>query len=243
MEQGTNADLSMRLSRMERRLRIFQALFGVTMLALAAGVVLLFLRPSPRYDRSSNVLHVRGLIVEDDAGHDRILIGAPVPSASGRKRKDNTVGLIVLGENGADRVALAAPMPAPQIQGVIGTRIGAGTGLVVDDEQGDERGGMAVLDNDGRISLGLDYPHGSGEAINLGVLPGEASITLHDTNTSTRAALVERNDAAPIIFGLDRRTAATSDLTTVRLNPYQVKHVTFKATDELLNAALDNASH
>lgn len=227
---------------MEGRLRAFQVLFGVTAIALAVALISLFLRPTLRYDQASNVLRVRGLIVEDDAGHDRILIGAPIPPASGRKRKDNTVGLIVLGENGADRVALAVPMPAPQIQGAIGKRIGGGSGLVVDDEQGDERGGMGVLDNDGRMTLGLDYPHGNGEAISLGVLPGETSITIHDSKTITRASLLERNDAAPIILGLDLPNATTSDITTMRLNPYRVKHVTIKASDEALNAALDNAS-
>lgn len=242
MEQQINSDLTMRLLQMERRLRFFQVIVGLAALSLAAGVILLFLRPAPRYDRSAHVLRVKGLIVEDDAGHDRILIGAPVPSVSGRKRKDDTVGLIVLGENGADRVALAAPMPESQIQGVIGKRTGGGSGLVVDDEQGDERGGWGILDNDGRVTLGLDFPHGNGEAISLGVLPGETSISIHDTKTIMRASLLERNDASPIIVGLDLRNPKTADVTTVRLNPYLVNHVAIQATDEALNTALDNAS-
>jgi hypothetical protein len=240
MEQEARSDLFTRLSRMERQLRVFQVLLSLTILALAASVILLSLRHSPRYDRSGDVLRVKGLIVEDGAGHDRILIGAPIPSASGRKRKDNTVGLIVLGPTGLDRLSLAAPGPEPQIQGVIGHRIGGEAGLLLNDPQGDERGGFGVLDNDGRVSLGLDYPHGTAEAIDLGVLPGETSLSIHDSKSITRASLLERNDAAPILFGLDLSPTA-ADITTVRLNPYQVKHVAIKPSDEALNAALDNA--
>jgi hypothetical protein len=61
-----------------------------------------------------NLVRVRGLVVEDAAGRERILIGAPVPAVKGRKRRDDSVGFIVLGENGADRVTLTAPMPEPQ---------------------------------------------------------------------------------------------------------------------------------
>lgn len=66
---------------------------------------------------SDAVLRIRGLVIEDASGHDRILIGAPVPGVNGRKRQDDTVGVIVLGENGNDRVVLGAPLPAPHIGG------------------------------------------------------------------------------------------------------------------------------
>jgi isoaspartyl peptidase/L-asparaginase-like protein (Ntn-hydrolase superfamily) len=93
------------------------------------------------------------------------LIGAPIPKVPGRKRQDDTVGLIILGENGADRVALSAPGPNPQINGRVSKRVGAGAGLLVDDSEGNERGGFGVLDNDSRVTLGLDYPGGAGEAL------------------------------------------------------------------------------
>ena len=62
--------------------------------------------------------------------------------------------------------------------------------------------GIGVLDNDGRVALGLDYPNGEGEAITLGVLPGENSIAIHDSKTIIRAAFLERKDAAPIMYGV-----------------------------------------
>lgn len=99
----------------------------------------------------------------------------------------------------------------------------------MDDAAGDERGGFGVLDNDGRVTLGLDYPHGNGEAISLGVIPGETSISIHDSKTITRASLVERNDAPPLLFGLDFSGGSKLDMSILRLNPYRVHHVEIKS--------------
>lgn len=168
--------------------------------------------------------------------------GAPVPAVNGRKRHDDTIGLIVLGENGADRLALAAPTPEPQIHGVIGKRIGGQAGFVVDDENGNERGGMGVLDNDGRVTLGLDYPNGESETITLGVLPGENSIALHDSKSIIRAAFLQRKDSTPIMYGLNLLSPARAAMGILRLDPYGLKHVVIKANDESLNKALDDMS-
>ncbi len=224
MEQiGTGLDV--RVARLERCLKLFQMISAGTAVIACLSVVC-FMLEHQSYDRGrADILRVRGLIVEDAAGYDRILIGAPVPAVNGRKRRDNTVGLIVLGENGADRLALAAPTPEPQIHGVIAKRIGGQAGFVVDDENGDERGGFGVLDNDGRVSLGLDYPHGTAEAISIGVLPGENSIAIHDSRSIIRAAFLERKDSPPIMYGV-----------------HLFKHVVTQASDAALNRALDDMS-
>jgi hypothetical protein len=190
MEQGADSELQMRIKRVEQRLRLFQVVTALGAIVLSAAIFLA-LRPNLRNYRPRDVLRVRGLIIEDDRGRERVLIGAPVPNVAGRKRQDDTVGLIVLGENGADRVALAAPGPDPQINGHVSKRIGTDAGLLVDDSEGNERGGFGVLDNDSRVIFGLDYPRGMGEAITLGVIPQEgASIQVHDTHSFVRAALI-----------------------------------------------------
>ncbi len=233
------SDLESQVSRLEKRLRRLQVL---TFLSIAVLVtVLSFLANNYFASRKSlGVLRVKGLIVEDAAGRERILMGAPIPGQ--RKRRDDTVGLIVLGESGADRIAIGAPMPDPQINGMIGKRTGAGAGLVFDDANGDERGGLGVMDNDGRATFGLDYPHGAGEAISLGVLPGETSLSIHDTKTMIRAAFLERNDSSPILYGINLRGSSAGDMGILRLNPYMVKHVSIKASDAALNKALDEAA-
>lgn len=239
-ENQLRSAVELRFTRAERKLKRFQALSFGAILVLTACVIYLAQQSRFQTRHSNNVLRVRGLIVEDAMGRERILIGAPVPAVSGRKRRDDTVGFIVVGENGADRVALAAPVPEPQTQGVVAKRIGNAAGLVLDDENGNERGGMGVLDNDGRVTLGLDYPNGTGEAITMAVLPGETSLQFHDTKTTIRAALLERNDAAPIMYGLSFRSPSTIDMGILRFNPYLVKHVVIEASDEALNKALDD---
>jgi hypothetical protein len=183
---------------------------------------------------------VRGIVIEDDKGHERVLIGAPIPKVAGRKRQDDTAGLIILGENGADRVALAAPVPDPQINGHVSKRMGSGAGLLVDYSEGNERGGFGVLDNDSRVTLGLDYPSGAGEAITLSVIPKDgASLQVHDTRSFVRAALIERDDSAKF-YGTSFRDKSTLDLTILRLSPYLVRRTVITPSDEGLAKALDS---
>ena len=91
---------------------------------------------------ADGVLRARGLIIEDEAGRERILIGAPVPEAANRVRTDEarvqevwasrypdadgymgyyqgysheTNGLLILSEDGFDRLVLGDPVPDPNI--------------------------------------------------------------------------------------------------------------------------------
>lgn len=217
-----------------------QAAISAVVMVIGIGVVYFSLHSHFSSTQSNGILRVKGLIVEDTESRERILIGAPVPAGTGRKRRDGAVGLLVLGENGADRVAIGAPYPDPQIQGRVVDRVGRGAGLVFDDANGDERGGFGVMDNDGRATFGLDYPHGTGEAITLSVLPGETALSIHDSKTMIRASLVERNDAAPLLFGLNPKGVVSGDISILRLNPYRIRRVPI-ASDEALNKALDEA--
>lgn len=90
--------------------------------------------------RSSEVLRVRGLIIEDRDGRERILLGAPVPKVTGRKRADDVTGLVVLGDNGADRV---------QIGNVAGLKVAGEHG------PGFERIGLVVNNKTGKALMKL----------------------------------------------------------------------------------------
>jgi hypothetical protein len=124
------------LRRLERQLRVFQiiSLLAIGVLALTTYFIV---HPLLR-EYSNGVLRVRGIIVEDEQGHERILLGAPVPQVSGRKRKDAMTGVLVLGQNGA----FGALSPDLQTKGALKARIGAAAGLAVNDENGNERGGF-----------------------------------------------------------------------------------------------------
>src|SRR5437667_8672255 len=132
----TPMSFELRLVRTEKRLKMLELLLiGIVVIGGLAFYAGLKFR-----DRSSGgVLRVKGLIIEDGSGHDRILLGAPIPVDSGRKHHDETVGMVILGGAGVDRVVLGAPVPEPQINGRIGTRVGRSTGFILNDENGDER--------------------------------------------------------------------------------------------------------
>lgn len=76
-------------------------------------------------------------------------------------------GMLVLDEHGFDRVAIGDSVPDPNI----GRRIGAGTGMVINDAQGYERSGYNLIRSGGhdRIVIGLDDNDGN-EGVTLGVI-------------------------------------------------------------------------
>lgn len=91
--------LEERVDYLERRLHLFRLAGAVGLLCLLVAVCgALRVRPA-NADDSGQVLHVRGLIVEDAQGRPRILLGAPVPKVAGRKRQDDGIGMIILSEN------------------------------------------------------------------------------------------------------------------------------------------------
>lgn len=139
------------------------------------------------------VIRTRGIVVVDEAGRERILIGAPIPYARNRVRTDtlrvarewgpifpdsakymgwyrnyrhSMHGMLVMDENGFDRLAIGDSTPDPNI----GRRIGPATGIEINDEQGFERSGYALLRVGGssRVVLGLDSRNGTeGAALSL----------------------------------------------------------------------------
>ena len=166
--------MSTETQQIKRTLRWLQGYAALMTIAL----VVLFIRGATATD---GVLRVRGLIIEDEAGRERILIGAPIPEAANRVRTDearvwelwgprfpdleqylgwyrdyqhSTNGILILSEDGFDRLVLGDPVPDPNI----GKRIGPNTGLLVNDPEGFERSGYGLIDVEGqyRVGLGID---------------------------------------------------------------------------------------
>lgn len=154
-------------------------------LLLTLAVIIALIRGfSTEQHLSVETIRVRGIIVEDIDGNERILIGAPVPFASNRVRTDtnrvkrywgknfppeymnwyasydhDNYGILILDSLGFDRIAIGSPAPDPNI----GKRIGASTGMIINDQNGFERTGYGILDVNGenRVILGLDNENGS----------------------------------------------------------------------------------
>ena len=174
---------------------------------LSAVVLVLLIAAFRGGNSEDQVIRARGLIIVDAAGHERILIGAPIPTARNRVRTDSARvrqiwgpqfpkeyltwyrayrhgmnGMLVLDEQGFDRVAVGDSVPDPNI----GKRIGPSTGVVINDSRGFERTGYGLLHVDGsdRVVLGLDNNHGS-EALSLAVFDsGPVGIHVQDGATT-----------------------------------------------------------
>jgi hypothetical protein len=157
--------------------------------------------------RADDELRVRRLIVEDEEGRARIVLAAPITELEGRVRADPATGLLLLDENGIDRVVVGSPTTSPQIRGELARRIGPASGINFNDASGDERGGLGVLDNDGRAVLGLDREGGEGVAlfvtpdyaglmVNGGAGGGHNQRVFIGTSAETDTAVFNMDDAS-----------------------------------------------
>ena len=169
-----------RVVRLERNVRLLSLYATVLTLALTVLGLSAF-----RGSQRQNIVRTRGIVIEDEKGRERILIGAPIPFAKNRVRTDiarvqkewaprfpdsakymgyyknyrhSMHGMLILNEAGHDRLAIGDSTPDPNI----GRRIGPATGIELNDANGFERGGYGVLTVKGtdRIVLGLDSRQG-----------------------------------------------------------------------------------
>jgi hypothetical protein len=166
----TNTDLD----SLRRDVRFLKA-YALCATVIVATLLLAAFRP-----HAPDIIRARGLIIEDAAGRERILIGAPIPAAKNRVRtnlervrtiwgprfpkeymdyyatyRHDVHGMVVLDENGFDRVAIGDSVPDPNI----GKRIAPSAGIVINDAQGFERTGWGILrfaKGNYRVVLGLD---------------------------------------------------------------------------------------
>jgi hypothetical protein len=159
-------------------------------MVLIIAFVILSFTSQQRFD----VIRAKGIIIEDSAGKDRILIGAPIPGSAHRVRTDTARakkfwsrpykneqefmnayktyyhgvnGMIVMNENGFDRVILGDKLPDPNT----GKKIFESAGFLVNDREGWEKAGGGVnttKDGQSRAVFGLDDP--DGEAVHLAAL-------------------------------------------------------------------------
>ncbi len=177
-----------RLRALEGRLGRTQVALALTLIALTAFAVTGF-APAIHGTASQQrgALHLRGLVIEDDQGRPRVLLGAPAPNVAGRRRREAVDGIVLLGPNGADRVVISYPGLEPQVMGKVETRSVAipSAGFLINDSEGNERAGLGVSDDGSRVSLGLDYS--DRDAMGLLVSPSFSGLAAFARNG-------ERND-------------------------------------------------
>jgi len=153
-------------------------------IVLGLSIQILF---SFRETADNKILRAKGIVIVDEQGRERILIGAPLPQASNRVRTDTARvralwsqhfgdadqymkwyqdynhtanGLLILDEQGYDKVCLGDAVPDANI----GQHIGKQTGLIFCDNEGFERGGIGVINlgaNQNRVVMALDGENGT----------------------------------------------------------------------------------
>lgn len=142
-------------------------------------------------EQKFGVIRARGIVIEDSAGRDRILIGSPIPFSKFRVRTDTNLvrkywaknfgdgnqymqwykdyynsaeGIVVMNENGFDRVLLGDKLADPNT----GKRMFQSAGILWNDKEGWELGGAGVnttKEGKSRSVMGVDDR--DGEAVHI----------------------------------------------------------------------------
>lgn len=193
-------DIEVRYKRLKR------LLFGFVCLTLISFFSLGFLKAD-----KFELIRTRGIVIEDENGKDRILIGAPIPHSKDRVRTDTNLvrkyfasdihpknpnqymewykdyrhsafGMVVMNEKGMDVMQIGDQLSDPNV----GRRIFLPTGILLNNQNGLEVAGFGAHtfeDGRGGVALGLDDPTTGREALHAVVLSdGTRALILQDKN-------------------------------------------------------------
>lgn len=167
------------IEKLQRRVQQLQVMCAACLLLVTVVAVCGFATAHIKDPEAhGSVLHLRGLVIEDDQGRPRMLLGAPTPAVSGRRRPESVDGLVLLGPNGADRFVVSYPGYEPQVQGKVGKRQydAPSAGLMINDADGNERIGLGTSDDGSRSVLGMDYA--DRDAVGLLVSPNYSGLAM-----------------------------------------------------------------
>ena len=95
-----NSELEARVRVIERQLRLMQVVLTLGILALAVSAFF----SGPVRAQDQRALRLRTLVVEDAAGRDRIVFGAPLPDPQGRVSP--STGMVINDPQGVERFAV-----------------------------------------------------------------------------------------------------------------------------------------
>ena len=198
MNYESHADDMKQLRKSLRRTQILAAIcLGTTSLGLLVGAT-----------RGLQVLRAKGLIIVDEQGREKILLGSPVPVSSSRARKDaQTESLVFLGEDGSDRV-IVGQTPDPYVAGQTSKRVAEGWGSLYLDPKGTERAGMGFLGN-GRAAVVLDRPNGDALGMMVDDTSNYAGMLINYPSQETALELAVKNKQPSIsMFDMDGKSRA-----------------------------------
>lgn len=197
-------DILYRFEQMERKYRNLKFIFiGCLVLGLVGFMSFSFSATATKQTEKFDLIRAKGIIIEDNAGKDRILIGAPLPASKDRVLSNETKhitafgkwdgknkwradykdlrttvnGMAVVNSEGFDIVTVGEDLPGPNG----GKRIGKMDGLLFGNNKGRERAGFGVITPEGlpeRVVLGMDSD--KAEGIALFVMDKVSAVTVND---------------------------------------------------------------
>ena len=106
-------ELRYRIESLERRVRSGRFVSA----ALVAGMLGLSLASWTSSAQDARIVRVRTLIVEDEQGRDRVILGAPVPDLKGGGRISPSVGLVINDPDGLERFGLGLQANGRMVMG------------------------------------------------------------------------------------------------------------------------------
>jgi hypothetical protein len=198
-------EMQQKLERLENQYKKMSGFF----LGFVCVTVITFFGFAFTQEKKPGIIRTKGIIVEDENGKDRILIGAPIPQSKDRVRTDTSLvrkyfsneiypkdpnkymewyknyrhtafGMVILNENGIDVIQVGDKLSDPNV----GRRIFLPTGILLNNQKGLEVGGFGTHTfDDGRsgVALGLDDPGNGREAFHAVVLSdGTRALILQD---------------------------------------------------------------
>ena len=205
-----------RLNKLEKkynRLRIIS-------LALTFLLVLIFTSGFIKTNKFE-LIRTKGIIVEDENGRDRILIGAPIPFSKNRVRTDTSLvrqywaknygskaeefmkwykdyyhgaeGIVIMNERGFDRVLVGDKLADPNS----GKRMFESAGITWNDKEGWELGGAGVnTTEDGKSRAVIGVDDSTGEAVHIVALEdGTKALIIGGENGRLMIGMSKKNGA------------------------------------------------
>ena len=99
---GEAGKMMARIDRLERRLRVLMVVSVVLVVVAISAITL----PSATAQGQPQLLRARGLIIVDEQGRERIVIGSPVPDPKEGRRRSPSTGMVINDVNGYERFGL-----------------------------------------------------------------------------------------------------------------------------------------
>lgn len=196
-------------SRYKRMRRLFWGFIGLSVIGIASlGFTNI---------EKFGIIRAKGIIIEDENGRDRVLIGAPIPHSKDRVRtdtakvrkhfaslfkdpneymgwykkyKNSSNGIVFMNDKGFDEVLVGEDLADPNV----GVRMFKVSGLLVNNKEGWERIGAGVntLEN-GKTRQGFGVDDDSGEAMHIVTLEdGSKAIILSDEKGSIKIGMAKK---------------------------------------------------